>query len=280
MIVALAEAARGDASNGMGAQRSRVIEEIVARTWRVIGRVWDCAAIVEAADAVLAILSAHSYIPDLSAPEEGVYHAARDPVDFLLDPVQHESISLDLSSLLSALASSASAQNATGLDQEALLTRLWRPWTPELAFSESIEPDPASVLSEATSALKVAPALMHIENLSLANLNRPSRGVGVTELREALSGRNSMSNTALPSHAPSISTMEHSSSLVLEGLALTPSRSRGHKKINGNPNEVRDVLNKLGIGKQTSNGLLKAPFNTGKSPERKISTSFAPPYRT
>jgi protein EFR3 len=111
---------------------------------------------------------------------------------------------------------------------------------------------------------------MHIENLSLASLNRPARGVGVTELREALSGRSSMSQSALVNRAPSFSTLEHASSLTPDGnLTLTRTRSRPQKKpIAAAPGEVRDVLNKLGLGKATSNGLLKVPFNA-RSPEKK-----------
>ena len=41
----------------------------------------------------------------------------------------------------------------------------------------------------ASPRLKLAPALMHIENMSLQSLARSTRGVGVTDLRDALEGR-------------------------------------------------------------------------------------------
>lgn len=113
--------------------------------------------------------------------------------------------------------------------------------------------------------LRLAPALMHIENLSLQSLARSTRGVGVTDLRDALEGRSSMSNSALTNNAPSISTLEQAS--IREDTAMNMLRPaeagpRPEKlKAAGGPSEVRDMLNKLHIGK-SSNGsnLLRAPF--------------------
>lgn len=92
---------------------------------------------------------------------------------------------------------------------------------------------------------------MHIENLSLASLHQAKRGVGVTDLREALSGRASMSNAALSGRAPSIMTGDMSS--ILPEIALRPIKSRTDKKrLAGGTTEVRDVLSKLGIGSRPS----------------------------
>lgn len=112
--------------------------------------------------------------------------------------------------------------------------------------------------------LRISPALMHMNNMSLQSLARSTRGLGVTDLREALEGRSSMSNPALV-RPPSISTLDHASSLVSgeNALRLTKSRSRGRPKKRVAPSaagEVRDVLSKLGIGKQNGN-LLKASFS-------------------
>ena len=109
--------------------------------------------------------------------------------------------------------------------------------------------------------LKITPALMRVENnMSIASLARSTRGVGVTDLREALEGRNSvtLSSTALAKPA-SISTADHGSSVYEGGSRLTPTRSRNRAKRAPptRPGEVRDVLSKLGIGKQTPN-LLKS----------------------
>jgi protein EFR3 len=108
---------------------------------------------------------------------------------------------------------------------------------------------------------------MHIENLSLASLNRPTRGVGVNELRDALEGRSSIS---LVHGAPSISTLDQGSSIAHNdplALQLTRSRTKKNKPLKG-PGEVRDVLNKLGIGKQNGGNLLKAPFPGSQSRDR------------
>lgn len=109
--------------------------------------------------------------------------------------------------------------------------------------------------------LKISPALMHIENVSLQSLARSTRGLGVTDLREALEGRSSMSNPAL-TRPPSISTLDHASSMTGGDafLRLTQTRSRTRSKKRGPPSgssEVRDVLTRLGIGKHNGN-LLKA----------------------
>ena len=115
--------------------------------------------------------------------------------------------------------------------------------------------------------IKVAPSLMHAENLSMASLARSGRGVGVTDLREALEGRSSMSNPNLVAgRVPSISTLDHTSSVFPEGFGkLTPTRSRPQQRAKPRPGEVKDVLNKLGIGKQNAgkaNGgaILKSSF--------------------
>jgi protein EFR3 len=110
---------------------------------------------------------------------------------------------------------------------------------------------------------KISPALMHIENLSLQSLTRSARSVGVTDLRDALEGRSSVSNPALAG-PPSVSTTDYQSSLMGSDMHVskpTPTRSRSKKRVMApRPGEVRDVLNRLGIGKQTGSSLLKNSF--------------------
>jgi hypothetical protein len=107
--------------------------------------------------------------------------------------------------------------------------------------------------------LKISPALMHIENVSLQSLTRPTRGIGVTDLREALEGRSSMSNPALVK-PPSLSTLDHASSIGADSRLMLPrSRTRSRRGPPSGPVEVRDVLNRLGIGKQNGS-LLKSSF--------------------
>jgi len=122
---------------------------------------------------------------------------------------------------------------------------------------------------------------MHIENISLASIAHSGPAVGASDLRQALSGRGAISNPALASRA-SFSTYERASSLAHgRGLNLHPlsalqdgtsgvqhpavSRIKSRKG-KGQPNEVRDVLNKLGIGKQSGSPLLRAPFPAQKAP--------------
>jgi hypothetical protein len=105
---------------------------------------------------------------------------------------------------------------------------------------------------------------MQGENISLQSLARSTRGVGVTDLREALEGRSGKSSPALAKPA-SISTLERGSWMtgsdtVSTGLALTPSRSSRKRAVTSGSGEVRDVLNKLGIGKQNGSSLLKSSF--------------------
>ena len=111
--------------------------------------------------------------------------------------------------------------------------------------------------------LRLAPALMHIENLSLQSLARSTRGVGVTDLREALEGRSSMSNPALVNKAPSVSTLDHASTQADGSTNKSKTaRPRSQKsKAVGGPSDVREMLSKLHIGK-SSNGsnLLRASF--------------------
>jgi hypothetical protein len=111
---------------------------------------------------------------------------------------------------------------------------------------------------------------MAIENLSLQSLTRSVRGVGVTDLREALEGRAGASNPALVK-PPSVSTLDHSPSLDFRStrLGLTRSRSRPNKKraVTSSAGEVREVLNRLGIGKQNGSSLLKASFPTLHKPD-------------
>ena len=117
--------------------------------------------------------------------------------------------------------------------------------------------------------VKVSPAYMHLENLSRASLARSTRGVGVTDLREALEGRSSLSNPNLRDTAASISTLEHTSVTHGESLKLAPVRSRPQQRSKlAGPGEVRDVLNKLGIGKANGSGMLRPSFSIKKPEQR------------
>ncbi|OBZ70257.1 Protein EFR3 [Grifola frondosa] len=237
------------------------IKKVVAQTWAAIGKVWDCPMVIEMAEKVLSV---------------AVNFEADASIDGPLP-------SLDTEALIAALTSNQNVQDATGLDQQALSRRLGISWTAESAFRDSLETQTNfdSLRGDGLSPLiKVAPALMHVENLSLQSLARSTRGVGVTDLREALEGRSSMSNPNLANKAPSISTLDHMSAIVPGEPfpKLTPTRSRPQRG-KPRPGEVRDVLNKLGIGKQNGSSMLRSSFPLQKSQSRNA-PAFSAPYKT
>lgn len=180
---------------------------------------------------------------------------------------------------LLALTKCSDIHDATGLDQQTLLRKLSMQWTADFAFGECEYLDAGLLYtSNGLSAiqrsshyesiargdglsplLKISPALTHIENISQQSLARSARGVGVADLRGALEGRHSMSSAAL-NRPPSLSTLEHASSMSEGVLRLTQTRSRNKQRSTSSrrQGEVREVLHKLGIGKNGS--LLKASF--------------------
>lgn len=110
---------------------------------------------------------------------------------------------------------------------------------------------------------------MAIENLSLQSLTRSVRGVGVTDLREALEGRAGASNPTLARH-PSVSTLDHALSFDIQTSRPTTKPKPRFKKraVTAGSGEVRDVLNKLGIGKPNgTTNLLKASFPSMQKPD-------------
>lgn len=113
---------------------------------------------------------------------------------------------------------------------------------------------------------------MNIDNLSLQSLGRFNRGVGVTDLRDALEGRGAMSSPALANNKPaSISTLDHASSFVggdatSNHQSFAPSAMRNNNKRKKKPavapSDVRDALDKLGIrgNPKPSGSALKSSF--------------------
>ncbi|PPQ83283.1 hypothetical protein CVT25_004022 [Psilocybe cyanescens] len=226
------------------------IKTVIAHVWLVIGQVWKLQDLIGLAEKAIKHLSS---LPNKDAEEQ--------------IPVDSHTLGINVDDALLSVASSRAVQEAFGMDQEGLTRRLMAKWTPELALRdfESSSAYETTFRGDGISPLlKISPALMHIENISLQSLARSTRGLGVTDLREALEGRSSMSNPAL-ARPPSVSTLDHASSSFMGGemhLRLTQTRSRSRAKKRPTPNgEVRDVLTRLGISKQNSN-LLKATFPT------------------
>ncbi|KAG2013507.1 EFR3 [Coprinopsis cinerea AmutBmut pab1-1] len=232
------------------------LSAIIVELWKTIGEIWESKELVEFAERVLS---------GGTVPRE-----------------------VDSANVLQLLADCVHVQAALGTDAAEILRRLSVHWTPKGALYGCESPslfdhhkaDIRSVTERTTQAfdatvrgdnlsplLKLSPALMQIENLSLQSLAKSTRGLGVSDLREALEGRNNMSNPAL-AKAASISTYDYTSSMtggdVLSGLGLTPTRSRtkaSPRKASATSGDVKDVLSKLGIGKQ-SNTRLKTPFQS------------------
>ncbi|TFK55899.1 hypothetical protein OE88DRAFT_1652415 [Heliocybe sulcata] len=281
MLLSLDAASQVDsAADPVLAQRQAAIRELVARVWMAVGKVWDCPEIATRVKEA-GVPSSTSCLPPLPDAPHISLSRTPEPVVFGDGSVPPPSFSLDVEELVACLASNSTAGEATGLDQEALQRRMTLPWTPESAMKESIERPSNRMRVE--SVLKIPPTLMHVENMSLASLSRFNRGVGVTDLREALEGRNSMSNPALVNKAPSISTLDHSSAFThpSDGLTLRPTRSRPAKRPQtAGSSEVRDVLNRLGIGRQAgSSSLLKASLAPLQKTDSR-SSALVPPYKT
>ena len=276
------------------------MREMISRVWLIVGEAWNCSELVEMAQKVDNIIflgscsfsfafEALSSMPTSSRlPPEEVRTQGRlaDPeVPIQISPVNDaESVwsGFTFQEALDALVSSKNTLEATGMDKEALHKRLSMPWTAESAFRDCkssgsfpnfVHPLTPTLLTamEPQSSydplrrdgisphLRLAPALMHIENLSLQSLARSARGVGVTDLRDALEGRSSMSNPALTNNAPSVSTLDQVS--IREDPKLRRAGSRREKvKAAGSSSDVRDMLNKLHIGKSSNSNLLRAPF--------------------
>lgn len=107
--------------------------------------------------------------------------------------------------------------------------------------------------------MKFSPALMHIENLSLQSLAKTQHGVGTTDLREALEGRGSSTNLATSTRPSSIRTFDQSALGPRERLGLA--RSNTHRGGSTGSTNVQDMLDKLGIGKDKADRMLKASFH-------------------
>ncbi|PVG03451.1 hypothetical protein CPB86DRAFT_779170 [Serendipita vermifera] len=248
---------------------ARALRELICQIWIIIGEVWDVPSIVECASKALESLSPR-IVPQLDNVPPTQLHPPEKPINFPTEigPL-HSDISgiIDTEVVLPALASSSGLQAITGLDRQNLLRRFMIEWTVEAALKDSVEHTSSQdILRGETPFLKISPALMHIDNMSLASLARSTHGgVGVSDLREAL-GRGSISNPALATASLS-STVERSSSIARrldknanhpEPLAISRIKSKRGK---APPSEVRDVLNKLGIGKQSNTSTtLRTPF--------------------
>lgn len=130
--------------------------------------------------------------------------------------------------------------------------------------------------------LKLAPALMHIDNKSLQSLARSTRNVGVGDLREALEGRSSANRSTVGlgyPGSPSMSSIGHHSAAVDHsngeggGFNQLQARLRAASAIKEANGEVKDILNKLGIGRQSTTRRTKGAFKSPLLPSPKRGSS-------
>ncbi|ELU45945.1 cellular morphogenesis-related protein [Rhizoctonia solani AG-1 IA] len=266
MLLALDQAASsiGDNDGNNARGRKQAAREVIAQAWITIGKMWECPEVVNAAEAALTTLSMSSYIPDLPPPHEDLLHPPELAVEWpeLELPNFGESsnsnkLFVDPEIVLHALAANERVQNLSGLHQEEILRRLGAEWTVELALKNKI------IRADATSPwIKISPALMHIDNHSLASVSRTSRDVGVSELRQALG--QGASNSAFGTSVRSVTSGDRAPS-----ARLAPPHSHGtissRTKPLSAPNEVRDVLDRLGVGSPKAAGgasSLRASFPT------------------
>ncbi|KAG6903493.1 hypothetical protein C0995_005516 [Termitomyces sp. Mi166 len=280
-------------------QRVNAINEVIARVWLVLGLVWNAPQLVRLAETALA--SAPNTLPASQRNNLTSHIHPRNPLEF--PPASDSTVEwkgVNVDAALDVLTTSPFVHETTGLDREGLLRRFSSQWTPDEALKSSVERSSSfdnTLRGDGLAPLlKISPALMHIENISQQSLARSARGVGVADLRGALEGRN-MSNPALARPA-SISTLDHAPSTTEGGnhrLTQTRSRSRNQKRPSTRgADEVRDVLNKLGIGGKQNGSLLKASFPALPKPNSRWvdlyprlhcfvltkSVDSAPPYKS
>ncbi|KAJ6628774.1 hypothetical protein B0H10DRAFT_1989294 [Mycena sp. CBHHK59/15] len=262
MLLALDSAASAsETSEPASLCRIHAIKVVIARVWLVVGKIWECADLVNLANKALSSLQSGGLpaVPELQFGS----HPPAEPISIPTEAVHPRWEGVSSETALLAVASCPTVHAATGLDTQAVLSRFSVNWTAESALRDSVERSTtfdSTIRGDGISPLlKISPALMHIENISLQSLARSTRGIGVTDLREALEGRSSLSNPALVK-PPSLSTLDHVSSIGPESrLARPRSRTRSRRVVPAGSGEVRDVLNRLGIGKQNGS-LLKASF--------------------
>lgn len=156
MLMALHEATEiEDETNGASKQRVKVIQELLARVWLVLGRVWECPELVELSEKVCRYLilgmiinegtkalSTMTMAPTLpSLPEfiAGVLRPAEPVIAFPTSEGDAEVAqwsSVNAEEARAILVSSKSVQEATGLDRQGLLRRFSVKWTVDMALND------------------------------------------------------------------------------------------------------------------------------------------------
>lgn len=262
--------------------RKAVVRHTLKWQLHRISRAWDCSELQELLKDIK--LSASFPYP----PNETYYPSREDALELSSANLDEEDVAfLEPSdeSLISTLAKNTNIQYATGLDEEDLMKRLGIFWNVEDALQNSVEPfmnGDSSRPDHGNPLLKISPALMHISNLSLQSLARSNHGVGVNDLREALEGRGGISNLALSQErTPSVISMGATHSGASGDSSILPSplsvnRPRPRVLSGENPNAVKDVLDRLGIGAQKTVGQSNSATSRQVSNPKSV---MIPPYK-
>ncbi|KAF6762353.1 hypothetical protein DFP72DRAFT_878618 [Ephemerocybe angulata] len=202
------------------------IKTILVDVWTVIGRNWECS--------------------ELSAL------CKFGPSEF------------DSARAVDLLVACSGVPEAFGVTRDRLRELLSRPWDAagalQMQAEGSAQYDPTLRGDNLAPLLRISPALMKNDNMSIHSLARSTRGLGVTDLREALEGRAAMSNPNLGRPSSIVSTLGRASTVTgHDGDYTAPMRRSPSRPKRSPQGDVKDVLSKLGIGKQNGN-LLKASF--------------------
>ncbi|KZT53297.1 hypothetical protein CALCODRAFT_440295 [Calocera cornea HHB12733] len=285
MLVAMDSTATSALKSGNEATqgRARAVKELLGRVWEEIGEIWASDEIRRHAQEALSTLPKSASLADPATPPLGTNNLIEDPLPFPTPTSSDESKFpfINAETMVTALASNERVQAILGLDRQAVLKRLVLEWTEDSALRDSVETQhhPDVLRGEGASALrKISPALMHIDNISLQSVARSGKGGGVDTLREALEGRG-LGPSASVTTFDRVSSQGHNSLSVPGSRPVSAGRERMLKT---SPSEVRDALDKLGIGKQTqANGKLRSPFPILERVESETKTNgLVPPYRS
>ncbi|KAF8341321.1 uncharacterized protein EI90DRAFT_3150476 [Cantharellus anzutake] len=257
--------------------RRRALREALARIWDAIGSTLDSQEIKDLAATALSTLPA----PSLLSISESTYvrfpQAPEEPIVCEnLKELPSEDWCSELPRLVdpqlatAALSSNAVLKQTAGVESQVISRRLSVQWS--VGFALGCATRDASALETGFRIdggmpfLKLSPGLMHIDNKSLQSLARSARHVGVGDLKEALEGRATpnRSVTAL-GYPPSMSSLGHQSTTEASEQGFRQRVTGGIRASNG---EVKDILNKLGIGKGSASRA-KAVFKSPLQPKRR-----------
>ncbi|KAG1731766.1 hypothetical protein EDB19DRAFT_1736521 [Suillus lakei] len=154
-----------DGTNEASKQRAKVMQELLARVWLVLGCI--CESLLERS--ALSTMKPAPTLPSLAEFLPGVLRPAQTEVGF--PRIEGEGAvgpwsNVNAEEALAILVSSKSVQEATGLGRQGLLRRCSAKWTVDVALEDSADrPSNHRMMEGGSPLLKSLPTLMAIENL-------------------------------------------------------------------------------------------------------------------